>query len=953
MELGTAEALGSLAEEDLEKVPFNLSTLRKHLSEVILARRVLSGDNLARQKLLEASVYDVAVERLRHQVQTLEGLGLGNKGLEHVDLKTWMWQWHQKLQVRLKVEIEDLVKQEEGLTERSARLAPFLSLVKPENLSLITILELMHLHGSGGISEGMKTARALLSVGRAVEIEYKAQMCKKNNISIPSKGPSGGLSFFSNMGYRDLHARRVAARKYVEDGEDWTSEWSQTIRVRVGSFLVDALMDVATVTRTAVDRRTGETVSEEQPAFYHAYEYLNPVVSDRMAKESVREALHPRHLPMLVQPKRWVSYNDGGYLYNKAPVMRYKDSQEQLVYLKEASNLGNLELFYAALDVLGSTPWKINREIFDVVLQVWNSGERLGKIPPATLEDPEPQKPENYDSDPKARAVYVSRQKAYLEARANNHSNRCSTNYKIEIARTFLHDTFYLPHTVDFRGRAYPLPPHLNQVGDDLSRGLMKFAEAKPLTERGLRWLKIHLANLYGYDKGTFDERVVFVENHLEDVYDSAKNPLDGRGWWKNADDPWQCLACCMELRAALDSPNPAEYLSSLPVHQDGTCNGLQHYAALGGDDRGAQQVNLGVTDRPSDVYTHVATMVEKQIQEDLQSGEKWAKMLTGKVTRKVVKQTVMTTVYGVTYIGAREQIEKRLMEQGELDPEDAWQAAAYLAKKVLACIGDLFTGAKGIQLWLNMAARLITKAIPPDRIEAATSGTAKEKAKSLRKEQMTSVIWTTPLGLPIVQPYRAVKRRQVQTAIQSVFISDPNSPAAVNSVKQASAFPPNFIHSLDATHMMMTALECQQRDITFASVHDSYWTHASDIDEMSTIIRDTFIALHSSDILGKLDAEFRLRYKDYKVPLSSLSKDFQGKIMAYAAKAPAPGHRQIEVSAVENAEDSAEEDETTVHDIDPSMVTRFVNLVDILPPLPEKGHFDVSTIKKSLYFFS
>lgn len=214
----------------------------------------------------------------------------------------------------------------------------------------------------------------------------------------------------------------------------------------------------------------------------------------------------------------------------------------------------------------------------------------------------------------------------------------------------------------------------------------MKFAEAKPLTERGLRWLKIHLANLYGYDKGTFDERVVFVENHLEDVYDSAKNPLDGRGWWKNADDPWQCLACCMELRAALDSPNPTEYLSSLPVHQDGTCNGLQHYAALGGDDRGAQQVNLGVTDRPSDVYTHVATMVEKQIQEDLQSGEKWAKLLTGKVTRKVVKQTVMTTVYGVTYIGAREQIEKRLMEQGELDPEDAWQAAAYLAKKV--CFG-------------------------------------------------------------------------------------------------------------------------------------------------------------------------------------------------------------------------------------------------------------------------
>lgn len=43
---------------------------------------------------------------------------------------------------------------------------------------------------------------------------------------------------------------------------------------------------------------------------------------------------------------------------------------------------------------------------------------------------------------------------------------------------------------------------------------------------------------------------------------------------------------------------------------------------------------------------------------------------------------------------------------------------------------------------------------------------------------------------------------------------------------------------------------------ITFASVHDSYWTHASSIDQMSEVIRDTFIALHSSDILRRLEAE-------------------------------------------------------------------------------------------------
>lgn len=275
-EFTVAEGIENVEHE----IPFNLATLRKHLGDVIIARRVLSEDNLARQKLLEESVYDVAVERLRHQAQALEELGLGNKGLGHADLKAWMWKWHQKLQERIAAEVAELVKQEEkrcksalarllartdavfSPAERSRehRLGPYLSLVKPEKLSLITVLELMHLHGSGGISEGMKTARALLAVGKAVEIEYKAQMCRKNNISVPTHTARHDSGYFSNLGYRDLYARRVAARKYMEDAEDWTAEWSQVIRVRIGSFLVDTLMDVATVTRTATDKVTGEKV---------------------------------------------------------------------------------------------------------------------------------------------------------------------------------------------------------------------------------------------------------------------------------------------------------------------------------------------------------------------------------------------------------------------------------------------------------------------------------------------------------------------------------------------------------------------------------------------------------------------------------------------------------------------------------------------------------------------
>ena len=31
------------------------------------------------------------------------------------------------------------------------------------------------------------------------------------------------------------------------------------------------------------------------------------------------------------------------------------------------------------------------------------------------------------------------------------------------------------------------------------------------------------------------------------------------------------------------------------------------------------------------------------------------------------------------------------------------------------------------------------------------------------------------------------------------------------NAMKQKNAFPPNFIHSLDSTHMMLTALFCMR----------------------------------------------------------------------------------------------------------------------------------------------
>jgi DNA-directed RNA polymerase len=67
---------------------------------------------------------------------------------------------------------------------------------------------------------------------------------------------------------------------------------------------------------------------------------------------------------------------------------------------------------------------------------------------------------------------------------------------------------------------------------------------------------------------------------------------------------------------------------------------------------------------------------------------------------------------------------------------------------------------------WLTLSARLIAKSLPEDRARELNllppSLPAARKSKRMVQEQMSTVIWTTPLGLPVVQPYRRERRKQV-----------------------------------------------------------------------------------------------------------------------------------------------------------------------------------------------
>lgn len=86
---------------------------------------------------------------------------------------------------------------------------------------------------------------------------------------------------------------------------------------------------------------------------------------------------------------------------------------------------------------------------------------------------------------------------------------------------------FWLPHNMDFRGRVYPVPPHLSHLGADLSRAILVFAKGEPLGPNGLNWLKIHTINLTGLKKkNSIKERLEFANDNLDKILDSAHYPL-------------------------------------------------------------------------------------------------------------------------------------------------------------------------------------------------------------------------------------------------------------------------------------------------------------------------------------------------------------------------------------------------------------------------------------------
>jgi DNA-directed RNA polymerase len=355
----------------------------------------------------------------------------------------------------------------------------------------------------------------------------------------------------------------------------------------------------------------------------------------------------------------------------------------------------------------------------------------------------------------------------------------------------------------------------------------------------------------------------------MDNVRAAVNDPFGENNWWMKLDDPFQGLATCHEIVQAIDSGDPENYLCSLPVHMDGSCNGLQHYAALGRDKDGGKAVNLCIADKPQDVYIGVMHEVIRRVAEDaneildfdinktdLTKGEKAllkkvksAQLVNGLIDRGVVKRTVMTSVYGVTYIGARNQIEEKIEEKLEDNGYDIDEleseihtACGYLASLTMEVMGQKFKGARETMDWLTACARLIAAQGQP-------------------------VAFISPIGVPVVQPYRQKRPFTVVTLLQNIVLTNDSDMLPLHRQRQVSAFPPNYVHSLDSSHMILTAIEMEKRGLHFSAVHDSYWTHPCDIEEMNVILRECFIDLYNQPLLQDLKRRWELRYPSIAFP--------------------------------------------------------------------------------------
>ena len=204
-----------------------------------------------------------------------------------------------------------------------------------------------------------------------------------------------------------------------------------------------------------------------------------------------------------------------------------------------------------------------------------------------------------------------------------------------------------------------------------------------------------------------------------------------------------------------------------------------------------------------------------------------------------------------MTLVGARKQIQEHLTKAGyEGSSKEIYSISSYLGNIVREATAKVCTASYQAMQWLETCGRLIAK-----------SGQV--------------VTWRSPIGIDCTQPYRSTTRHEVATMLQRLYFNVRSETHPPHIHRQINGFAPHFVHSLDATHMVFTAIAARDAGIRFACVHESYWTHAVDMPTLADLLREQFVKLHKEPALEVLRDDLASRYSDISFPYPPKTGDF------------------------------------------------------------------------------
>jgi DNA-directed RNA polymerase len=548
---------------------------------------------------------------------------------------------------------------------------------------------------------------------------------------------------------------------------------------------------------------------EELQGVYSALRKRNETNSYRLTRKFLADVLggslacdFSERRPMLVPPVPWSeAAKHGGYLSNGIQAIR---DVRAPIHAPEV---------VAALNALQATPFRINQRVLETARAFRVNAEDLGG---AVVQGYYVEARHDIDAD-----VYRSKtiRSALTLAAASELENE---------------EAFYFPWNLDWRGRMYPATTIISPQGSDLCKGLLEFADGAPLGRDGIRWLDIHLCNLFGADKvmvdgkkvhRTPDERAAWTQGRYSEFLWYASEPLTHRGWMK-ADKPWQFLAACFELEGSIAEGEA--FRSRIAGALDGSCSGVQMLAGMTRDVGAGAMVNLVPAERGDDYYGRMAEALTRRLVSLVpDADENTSTMLRYwsdfEINRDLLKAPSMTKVYSAGTFTFAEQIQNKA--------DAAPNASLWLAAQINQCFADVAPGMLRAMEYVQGVSDVLTDA-----------GYALD--------------WVTPAGLSVTQARMCMETQIIQRG------SSGHSPRRLNfeietdrlnKRAQRAGVSPNFVHGVDASHMVYVINALHARGVrNFWMIHDSFGAPLAQCSDVFDATREQFARLMSRDLLAE-----------------------------------------------------------------------------------------------------